>query len=137
MIASFMNRHSPHSEARMAAIPNVFRLSFFVGDFLVPRGSSVGQTGSRSGRSDGGGHDRAKQMIPTLEYHIDCHGPEMFEEPVGWPACDHRLAPCQHAEPRGGMECEGEHIERHQNTGQGFLAMPEIVFECIRYSSVR
>src|SRR3954447_21326570 len=65
-------------------------------------------------------------MIPTLEYHIDCHGPEMFEEPVGWPACDHRLAPCQHAEPRGGMECEASILSVIRTLARVSLPCPKL-----------
>ena len=70
-------------------------------------------------------------MIPVLEHNVDGHRPEVFEEPVRWPAGDHRLAPRQHGEPRHGMEAEGEEIERHQNTGQGILSMPKVVFQII------
>ena len=55
----------------------------------------------------------------------------MFEEPIGRATRDHRLAPSQHGEPGHGMEREGQQIENHQNGGEGFLAMPEIVLEIL------
>ena len=70
-------------------------------------------------------------MVPRLEHHVDGERAQMFEEPIGRATRDHRLAPGQDGEPSHGMEREGQQIENHQNGGEGFLTMPEIVLEIV------
>src|SRR6478672_4954618 len=71
-------------------------------------GGPVDGSARGSGRSDRGGGNGAEQMIPVLDHDVDGDGPQMFEEPVCCSASGDGLAPCQHGQPRGGMEREGD-----------------------------
>ena len=84
-----------------------------------------------SGGPDGGGFNRAQQMIPCLEYDVNRDGAEMLEESVCWPARGHRFASGQHGEPCHGIEVESQEIEHHQHAGQGFLSMAEIMLQVV------
>ena len=68
-------------------------------------------------------------MVPGLEHNVSGDGPQVFEEPIRRAARDDGLAPGEHGQSRGGMEREGEQIEGHKDRGEGFLTVPEIVFE--------
>ncbi len=55
----------------------------------------------------------------------------MFEEPVCRAARDDGLPPGVYGQSGGGMERKGQQIKRHQDRGERFLAVPEIMFEIV------
>ncbi len=74
---------------------------------------------------------RPEQMVPGLEHDVSVDGSQVFEEFVCRAPGDDGVAPGGHGQPRGNMACEGQQIECHQAGGEGFLTVPEIVFEIV------
>ena len=70
-------------------------------------------------------------MVPVLEHDVGGGSPKMFEEPIRRAPRDDGLPPGQQGQLGGGMGGKGQQIEGHQNTGEGFPAMPEIVLEIL------
>jgi hypothetical protein len=59
------------------------------------------------------------------------HAESQLEEAVCGAACDDGRSPGEDAEISGGVECEGEQVEGDQDAGEGFLAVPKVMFEVV------
>jgi hypothetical protein len=70
-------------------------------------------------------------MGPVLEHHVNRDRPQVLEEAISRPARDHRGSPGQDAKISRGVEGERKQIEGDQDAGQGFLTVPEVVFEVV------
>src|SRR5450432_2637475 len=70
-------------------------------------------------------------MGPVAEDDVSGDGPQMLEEAICRTTGDDGGAPGDDAEISGGVECEGEQVEGDQNAGEGFLAVPKVVFEIV------
>ena len=57
----------------------------------------------------------------------------VLEEAICRTTGDDSGAPGEDAEISGGVEREGEQVEGDQNAGEGFLAVPEVVFEIVSF----
>src|SRR5471030_2464369 len=55
----------------------------------------------------------------------------MLKEAICRTAGDDGGSPGEDAEISGGVECECQQVESDQNTGEGFLAVPKVVFEIV------
>jgi len=70
-------------------------------------------------------------MVPVLKHDIYGDRVRMFEEPVVRAPRGYGLTPGQHGQSGGGMEGEREQIENHEDCGECFLIVPEVVFEVV------
>src|SRR5450432_474783 len=70
-------------------------------------------------------------MGPVAEDDVSGDGPQMLEKAIGRATGDDGGTPGDDAEISGGVECEGEQVEGDQNAGEGFLAVPKVVFEIV------
>src|SRR5665213_1092580 len=102
--------------------------------FFLPLGWGVeGGTGTAygSGRSQVCLGDGPQQMCPVLKHHIDSDASQVLEEPVCGAAGYDGLPPGQDGKISGGVEGEGQQVERQKDAGQGLLAVAEIVLEVV------
>ena len=72
-------------------------------------------------------------MRPVLEDHVNGDSPQVLEEAVSWTARDNGGSPDKIGEIGGGVEREGEQVERDEDAGESFFAVPEIVLEIISF----
>ena len=70
-------------------------------------------------------------MVPTVEHDIGGDRSRVLEKPVRRAPRDNSLPPGEHSPSGRGMECEGQQIEARQDGGEGFPAVPEIMFEVV------
>ena len=70
-------------------------------------------------------------MVPAFEHNIGGDRSQVLEEPVRRAPRDNSLPPGEHSPSGRSMEGEGEQIEADQDGGEGFPAVPEIVFEIV------
>ena len=78
------------------------------------------------GRGDG-----LEQMGPVLEHDIAVTVRRCSKKRYVAPRAMMAARQARTAETSGGVEREGEQIEGDQDAGEGFLAVPEIVFEIV------
>jgi len=86
-----------------------------------------------SWRSYGRRGDGSEEVRPVLEDHVNGDSPQVLEEAVSWTARDNGGSPDKIGEIGGGVEREGEQVERDEDAGESFFAVPEIVLEIISF----
>ena len=70
-------------------------------------------------------------MGPVLKEHIGGDGAQVLEEPVCGAAGGDGFSPGQDGKVCGGVEGEGEQVEREEDAGQGLLAVTEVVLKVV------
>ena len=93
---------------------------------MAGRWDACGQGGRIAASGDG-----LEQVRPVLEDNIGGDSPQMLEEAIHGATGDDGGSPGEDPEISGGVECESEQIEGDQDAGEGFLAVPKVVFEIV------
>jgi len=75
--------------------------------------------------------DGCEELGPIWEDDVGCDASELFEEVVSRDPGRHGVLPGQDAQLRDGVISEGQEVEGHEDTDEGFLAVAKIVLEVV------